>query len=310
MDVPVTLAVEIWYSSEAGIGPVASGTRGMDPDMNKKFRQDISSLTIPPPRSDATSCPRPNVIETYWETTEHAPHRKNVETRFTVGAERMRSVLYNSQPPIDKVVYRLLRRHDGEEICRHEIEHPRLSSSRNQWPVTNPLVQRLDRRDDSVNFQPPPILAPAAFRHGSVPPQAPAGPRALYTQHSPSTSLGKRPSIDDSSPEAKRSRYDNYPPHSSGSNPTGPSLYKNDPPRNPTSEDRDPNVLRSRCEDLERKLEASNRHNAILEARNKELEMLIRDVERECRQPFVVPLLLDAFVEVSKLSDKATNTPL
>lgn len=36
-----------------------------------------------------------------------------------------------------------------------------------------------------------------------------------------------------------------------------------------------------------------------------EIEDTLRDVERECREPFVVPALLDAFAVISKLTSKA-----
>ncbi|KIY67439.1 hypothetical protein CYLTODRAFT_411136 [Cylindrobasidium torrendii FP15055 ss-10] len=297
MDQPVILMVELWYSPEAGIGPLASGTRGMDGDMTRKFRQHIQSLGIPPPRADSTSCTRPDIMETYWETTEHAIHDRR--RAYTDGSSFPTAPnAHINRSARDKVVFRLFRLHsthptepngghrEGEEIRRHDIDNPHPSSSRSHWPLG-------ESWEHSTKFKrPPPSSAPSAFRHDSVPPHTASGPRTSYTQHSPSTSLGKRVSLDDGSPEAKRPRLDGY-----------SSL-----PRNPASQDWDSNHLQSRCEELERKLEASNKLNAILEARNKELEMLIHDVERECRQPFVVPLLLDAFVEVSKLTNAATNT--
>ena len=58
--------------------------------------------------------------------------------------------------------------------------------------------------------------------------------------------------------------------------------------------------------DLETRLEEAMATQSELEAeldwyksRNAELEALVSDVQRECRHPFVVPLLLKAFVSVS-----------
>ncbi|EGN94507.1 hypothetical protein SERLA73DRAFT_144290, partial [Serpula lacrymans var. lacrymans S7.3] len=46
--------------------------------------------------------------------------------------------------------------------------------------------------------------------------------------------------------------------------------------------------------------------------RRESAEQLIRDIEKECREPFVVPALLQAFVDISQLaaSDGAENHTL
>ena len=36
-------------------------------------------------------------------------------------------------------------------------------------------------------------------------------------------------------------------------------------------------------------------------------EQSLRDVERECREPFIVPALLKAFIKVSQISNAAAN---
>lgn len=38
-----------------------------------------------------------------------------------------------------------------------------------------------------------------------------------------------------------------------------------------------------------------------------EAEDVVRDIQRECKTPFVVPGLLDAFVKLSKLTTQATR---
>jgi hypothetical protein len=39
-----------------------------------------------------------------------------------------------------------------------------------------------------------------------------------------------------------------------------------------------------------------------------EAEKVMMDVERECREPFVVPALLEAFVKLSRLTSDALET--
>jgi hypothetical protein len=36
-------------------------------------------------------------------------------------------------------------------------------------------------------------------------------------------------------------------------------------------------------------------------------EATLKDVERECREPFVVPALLDAFITISKITSQAVD---
>jgi hypothetical protein len=57
-------------------------------------------------------------------------------------------------------------------------------------------------------------------------------------------------------------------------------------------------VLKTRLQLAEHDLQAEKR-------RRIEAEESLRDVERECREPFVVPALLEAFVELSKLTTEA-----
>ncbi|KJA15655.1 hypothetical protein HYPSUDRAFT_148766, partial [Hypholoma sublateritium FD-334 SS-4] len=42
--------------------------------------------------------------------------------------------------------------------------------------------------------------------------------------------------------------------------------------------------------------------------KRKDADDAIQDVRRECRAPFIVPSLLDAFVELSRLTSKATQS--
>ncbi|KAK7052119.1 hypothetical protein R3P38DRAFT_1636683 [Favolaschia claudopus] len=55
-------------------------------------------------------------------------------------------------------------------------------------------------------------------------------------------------------------------------------------------------VTRARLEHLEEELQAER-------DRRKRLEGVIEDIRRERREPFVVPALLDAFIEISKLTN-------
>jgi hypothetical protein len=41
--------------------------------------------------------------------------------------------------------------------------------------------------------------------------------------------------------------------------------------------------------------------------RRAEAEQSLKDVERECREPFVVPALLKAFIKISQLSSSAID---
>jgi type II secretory pathway component PulM len=57
-------------------------------------------------------------------------------------------------------------------------------------------------------------------------------------------------------------------------------------------------VTRARIEQFEAELQAER-------ARRRRLEEIVEDIRRECREPFVVPSLLDAFIEISKLTNEA-----
>jgi len=57
-------------------------------------------------------------------------------------------------------------------------------------------------------------------------------------------------------------------------------------------------VTRARIQQLEDDLEYER-------ARRRRLEEIVGDIRRECREPFVVPALLDAFVQISKLTNEA-----
>ncbi|KAJ6551181.1 hypothetical protein B0H19DRAFT_1156798 [Mycena capillaripes] len=57
-------------------------------------------------------------------------------------------------------------------------------------------------------------------------------------------------------------------------------------------------VTKARIEQFEAELQAER-------ARRRRLEDIVEDIRRECRAPFVVPSLLDAFVEISKLTNEA-----
>lgn len=46
------------------------------------------------------------------------------------------------------------------------------------------------------------------------------------------------------------------------------------------------------------------------QARREDAERALRDVERECREPFIVPALLRAFMDISKLSDESMTKGL
>jgi hypothetical protein len=57
-------------------------------------------------------------------------------------------------------------------------------------------------------------------------------------------------------------------------------------------------VLKARLRVIELELE-SERH------RRQEAEVALMDVRRECKEPFVVPALLDAFIRISQLTTDA-----
>jgi hypothetical protein len=70
-------------------------------------------------------------------------------------------------------------------------------------------------------------------------------------------------------------------------------------------------ALKRRLEEIENRLEeVESRLRAELEVERRlrqEAEDAIEDVRRECREPFVVPSLLDAFVELARLTTAATT---
>ncbi|KAG7440791.1 uncharacterized protein BT62DRAFT_937771 [Guyanagaster necrorhizus] len=71
-----------------------------------------------------------------------------------------------------------------------------------------------------------------------------------------------------------------------------------------TLPERDPSidtfVTRSRLRKVEVELEAERK-------RRQELELNLSDIRRECRQPFFVPSLFDAFLQISTLTTAATE---
>lgn len=56
--------------------------------------------------------------------------------------------------------------------------------------------------------------------------------------------------------------------------------------------------MKARIQQLESELRSER-------AKRRKLEDMVEDIRRECREPFVVPALLDAFVEISKLTNEA-----
>ncbi|KAJ7472451.1 hypothetical protein B0H11DRAFT_1354710 [Mycena galericulata] len=66
----------------------------------------------------------------------------------------------------------------------------------------------------------------------------------------------------------------------------------------PTDTAGDDFVTRARIQHLEEELEEER-------AKRRQLDKVVADIRRECREPFVVPSLLDAFIEISKLTNEA-----
>lgn len=44
--------------------------------------------------------------------------------------------------------------------------------------------------------------------------------------------------------------------------------------------------------------------------RREEAEAALNDIERECREPFIVPALFDAFVSISRITSQAMDQGL
>jgi 1-aminocyclopropane-1-carboxylate deaminase/D-cysteine desulfhydrase-like pyridoxal-dependent ACC family enzyme len=62
-------------------------------------------------------------------------------------------------------------------------------------------------------------------------------------------------------------------------------------------------VLKTRLQIVENELQNERR-------RRQEAEQLVKDVEKESKEPFVVPALLDAFAAISRLSGEALMSRL
>lgn len=62
-------------------------------------------------------------------------------------------------------------------------------------------------------------------------------------------------------------------------------------------------MLKTRLEKIESEL-ASERRRRV------EAEQSLDDIQRECREPFVVPALLDAFITISKLTTRVMDEPV
>lgn len=60
-------------------------------------------------------------------------------------------------------------------------------------------------------------------------------------------------------------------------------------------------VMKKRIEMVEKALDTERRRRITAEA-------TLEDVKRECKAPFIVPALLEAFITVSKLTSEAVGT--
>jgi hypothetical protein len=58
--------------------------------------------------------------------------------------------------------------------------------------------------------------------------------------------------------------------------------------------------MKARLQMVERELQTERK-------KRMEAEETLKDVERECREPFVVPALLEAFVSISKLTTQSLD---
>lgn len=63
----------------------------------------------------------------------------------------------------------------------------------------------------------------------------------------------------------------------------------------------DESLLKTRLQAVEKTLKEERR-------RRMDAEATLKDIQRECREPFVVPALLDAFITVSKITSQAMDT--
>lgn len=57
---------------------------------------------------------------------------------------------------------------------------------------------------------------------------------------------------------------------------------------------------RGKCVEMETALDAERTERI-------ELENVVKDIERECKSPFIVPALLDTFIQVSRVTTAAIN---
>ncbi|KIM81134.1 hypothetical protein PILCRDRAFT_502530 [Piloderma croceum F 1598] len=64
---------------------------------------------------------------------------------------------------------------------------------------------------------------------------------------------------------------------------------------------------RGRRVDIELRMQAVQLKLDLEQDRRAVVEQLLRDVERECRKPFIVPALLKAFIKISQISDAAVD---
>jgi len=59
-------------------------------------------------------------------------------------------------------------------------------------------------------------------------------------------------------------------------------------------------VMKTRLQIVEYELKEERERRAVAEE-------TLKDIERECREPFVVPALLDAFITISKITSQAMD---
>ena len=61
-------------------------------------------------------------------------------------------------------------------------------------------------------------------------------------------------------------------------------------------------VIKEKLRTVEQELREEKR-------RRMEAEAALEDIKRECREPFIVPALLDAFITISKVTSQVMDNP-
>ncbi|KAK0216833.1 hypothetical protein IW262DRAFT_1393750 [Armillaria fumosa] len=292
------------------------------------LREDLTSLGIPHPKAYTIKILSKGVVKFCWETWIHSPLHVNLAKRITKLSqeelsERTISKMTLKQepnkkldPPLPPKVTYLHSHHVPESVLNSQdfTPHSRIIPERRLAPWTDTSRSHLPNTESvPTSFE-----TSNPYPHQLEPPSQPQSPVLRVKEEDTLVVIGKRTSRSVSPlPSAKRSR--NRSPldgdersllHELGSlseevkflvarqTMIREKLRDMGAQCVPESDF----LFRDEVRDLELEIETERKQRI-------EYETLLTDIRRECRVPFIVPALFDAFIDISKLTTAAIDSP-